>query len=141
MGKIYRFPLPKYLSKLDPSDRSGTYILGIGMIAGSALLSNYGIALAVGIVWAIMILFVIGLFWESYPKTVRVLTLCIGWFGFYCTALSIFYAIFLILTSQVTVDNSKALVVLLSVGSSIFGFLFFAEVVRGARAAAHFNSE
>ena len=139
MGKIYRFPFPKYLSKIDPSDRSGTYILGIGMIAGSALLSTYGIALAVGIVWAIVILFVVGLFWESYPRPVRLLTLSLGWFGLFCTVLTACYTVYLILTDQFTIDSSKTLTVLASLGSSVFGILFFADVIRGARASSYFE--
>jgi len=140
VGKIYRFPFPKYLSKVDPSDRSGTYILGIGMIAGSALLSTYGIALAGGIVWAIAILFVIGLFWENYPKPVRLLTLSIGWFGLFCTTVTICFTVFWVLTDQIAIERSKMRVILASVGSSVFGLLFFAEVIRGARASSHLEN-
>ena len=133
VGKIYRFPFPKYLSKLDPSDRSGTYVLGIGMIAGSALLSTYGIGLAIGIAWSIGILFIVGLFWEDFPKPVSLFTLFIGWFGILITALTVCYATFLILNNQTTIEDSKAMVTLTTLGSSVFGFLFFADVIRGAR--------
>jgi len=139
MGKIYRFPLPKYLSKIDPSDRSGTYILGIGMLAGSALLSTYGLGLALGIVWAIGILFVVGLFWEYFPKPVRLLTLTVGWLGVCCTILTVGYALFLVLSGEPPSEGNKYVVALMTFGSSIFGLLFFADVIRGARASAHYE--
>jgi len=134
MGKIYRFSSPKYLSRIDPSDRSGTYVLGVGMIAGSAILSVYGRGLAMGIAWAIGFLFLIGLCWENYPRFARFFTKLIGWIGITSIAFTGAFAIYNSLERSSEADSVAT--ALTTFGSVLFGLVFFKDVIRGARASA-----
>lgn len=121
------------LVRIDGLEAPLTYGSGLAD-AGSVLLSGYGRELAVVMVWAIGILFVVGLFWEDFPKAVRLITAAVGWLGIALVIFSAAFAIYDILARSTTTD--AVVVSLSSFGSAVFGLLFFMDVVRGASSNA-----